>query len=84
MIAAFGAEVMHARYRARRPGGTALDLLADLATEQTYPRPAMRFADTIAKRGGNAPCLPYEPGTIHVAVQSLPLHWARSAGAGGR
>jgi carboxylesterase type B len=54
VIAAFGAEVMHARYRARRPGGTALDLLADLATEQTYPRPAMRFAAAIAKRSGNA------------------------------
>ena len=53
-IAAFGGEAMLSRYRARRPGATALDLLADLATEETYVRPTMRFADAINAHGGNA------------------------------
>ena len=54
VTARFGGEAMHAHYRARRPGGTAMDLLADLGTDETYLRPTMRLADAVATRGGNA------------------------------
>ena len=53
VVARFGGETMLARYRARRPGATALDLLADLGTEETYARPAVRLADAVTARGGN-------------------------------
>jgi para-nitrobenzyl esterase len=42
------------QYRARRPGASGLDLLADRATEETFVLPAMRLAEAVARRGGNA------------------------------
>jgi para-nitrobenzyl esterase len=50
----FGGAVELARYRARRPGGSAMDLLADLGTDDTFLLPAMRLAEAIAQRGGSA------------------------------
>ena len=51
--AAAGGEEILARYRARRPGATPVQLLADLATEEIYLRPTMRLADAVAAQGGN-------------------------------
>ena len=51
---AAGGEAILARYRARRPGATPVQLLADFATEAIYRRPTMRFADAVAAQGGNA------------------------------
>jgi para-nitrobenzyl esterase len=45
-------------YRARRPGATARDLLADLTTDDVFRMPGMRLADAIAERGG--PVFAYE------------------------
>jgi para-nitrobenzyl esterase len=50
----FGNEATLARYRARRPGARAMDLLADLATDETFLRPAMLLGETVARRGGTA------------------------------
>jgi para-nitrobenzyl esterase len=50
----FGNEATLAGYRARRPGASAMDLLADLATDETFIRPAMLMAETVARRGGTA------------------------------
>lgn len=52
VAAAAGGEEVLARYRARRPGGTPVQLLADLATEEIYLCPATQLADTVAARGG--------------------------------
>ena len=41
-------------YRARRAGASGLDMLADRATEETFVLPAMRLAEAVARRGGNA------------------------------
>jgi para-nitrobenzyl esterase len=49
----FGGETRLARYRARRPGATAMDLLADLLTDETFLLPAMGLAEAIAVRGGS-------------------------------
>jgi para-nitrobenzyl esterase len=54
VVARFGGESELARYRARRPGASAMDLLADLGTDETFLLPAMRLAETIAARGGRA------------------------------
>ncbi len=54
LIARFGGEAALARYRARRPGASAMDLLADLGTDETFLLPAMRLAEAVAARGGNA------------------------------
>jgi para-nitrobenzyl esterase len=54
VVARFGGAAELARYRARRPGGSAMDLLADLATDETFQLPAMRLAEAIARRGGSA------------------------------
>lgn len=53
VIAAAGGEEVLARYGARRPGGTLVQLLADLATEEIYLGPAMQLADAVAAQGGN-------------------------------
>jgi para-nitrobenzyl esterase len=52
VLARFGGERGLARYRARRPGGNAMDLLADIATDETFLLPAMRLAASLAERGG--------------------------------
>ena len=52
LAATFGDDATLSRFRMRRPGATALDLLADLATEETYHRPIMHFADAVTARGG--------------------------------
>ena len=54
VVARFGGEAELARYRARRPGASAMDLLADLGTDETFLLPAMRLAEAIAVRGGRA------------------------------
>jgi para-nitrobenzyl esterase len=54
VVRRFGSEAALARYRARRPGASAMDLLADLVTDETFLRPGMDLARTIAERGGTA------------------------------
>lgn len=54
VVARFGGSAELARYRARRPGGSVMDLLADLATDETFLLPAVRLAEAIARRGDNA------------------------------
>jgi para-nitrobenzyl esterase len=53
VTARFGGAAALARHRARRPGASAMDLLADLGTDETFVLPAMRLAEAIARRGGN-------------------------------
>jgi len=53
VVAAFGSEVKLAHYRARRPGGASLNLLADVATEEIYFRPSMQLAERIAAQGNS-------------------------------
>ena len=54
VVRRFGGEQALARYRARRPGAGAMDVLADLVTDETFLRPAMELAGTVARRGGTA------------------------------
>jgi para-nitrobenzyl esterase len=54
VVARFGGEATLARYRARRPGASALDLLADLATDETFLMPAMHLAKALAAHGNGA------------------------------
>lgn len=54
VVRRFGGEEVVARYRARRPGASAMDLLADLVTDETFLRPAMDLATTVAERRGTA------------------------------
>ena len=54
LIARFGGAAAMARYRARRPGASAMDLLADLGTDETFLLPAMHLAGAVAARGGSA------------------------------
>jgi para-nitrobenzyl esterase len=54
VVRRFGGEAGLERYRARRPGASAMDLLADLVTDETFLRPAMDLAGTIAERGHTA------------------------------
>jgi para-nitrobenzyl esterase len=54
VVARFGGAAQLARYRTRRPGASAMDLLADLGTDETFVLPAMRLAEAIAKRDGCA------------------------------
>lgn len=54
LVRRFGGEQALARYRARRPGAGAMDVLADLVTDETFLRPAMELAGTVARRGGTA------------------------------
>ena len=51
-VAALCSEVKLAHYRARRPGGTAMDLSADLATEHNISAPH-ELAEKIAAQGGS-------------------------------
>lgn len=41
-------------YRRRRPGGSAMDLLADLTSDHTFLWPTMRLAEAISAAGGQA------------------------------
>ena len=54
LVARFGGEASLARYRSRRPGASAMDLLADLGSDETFVLPATRLAEAIARRGGTA------------------------------
>jgi para-nitrobenzyl esterase len=54
VVRRFGDEGRLARYRARRPGASPMDLLSDLATDETFLRPAMHLAEVVARRGGPA------------------------------
>jgi para-nitrobenzyl esterase len=54
VAARFGSAAAQARYRARRPGANAIDLLADLSTDETFLIPAMRLAEAVSRRGGTA------------------------------
>jgi para-nitrobenzyl esterase len=54
LVARFGGEAALARYRARRPGASAMDLLADLGSDETFVLPATRLAEAITRRGGTA------------------------------
>lgn len=72
----FGSEAALARYRARRPGATAMDLLADLGTDETFLLPAMHLAETLAERGVR--CFAYQfdwapPGSRFGACHCIDL-----------
>jgi para-nitrobenzyl esterase len=54
MTARFGGEAALAHYRARYPRSPPLNLLAALETDETFLTPAMRLAEAISGRGGNA------------------------------
>jgi para-nitrobenzyl esterase len=54
LVARFGSDTALASYRARRPGASAMDLLADLGSDETFVLPATRLAEAIAGRGGTA------------------------------
>ena len=54
VLSRFGGEAALAHYRARYPGSSPLNLLAALETDETFLRPAMRLAEAISGRGGNA------------------------------
>jgi para-nitrobenzyl esterase len=51
VVAAAGGHDVLARYRARRPGATPVQLLADLATEKIYLAPRIQLTDAVAARG---------------------------------
>jgi para-nitrobenzyl esterase len=51
VLARFGSAAALARYRTRRPGASAMDLLADLGTDETFLLPAMRLAEAMATAG---------------------------------
>lgn len=53
------------RYRARRPGGTLMDWLADVVGDHTFLWPTMRLASALAEAG--------------VAVQAFQFDWAPQA-----
>ena len=74
LIARFGGEAALARYRARRPGASAMDLLADLGTDETFLLPAMRLAEAVAARGGNAYAYLFDWAPPGIALQIMPLH----------
>ena len=42
------------RYRARRPGGVAMDLLGDLVTDHMFQFPSLALAGAVARAGGRA------------------------------
>jgi para-nitrobenzyl esterase len=76
LIARFGGEAALARYRARRPGASAMDLLADLGTDETFLLPAMRLAEAVAARGGNAYAYLFDwapPGTRFKSCHCIDL-----------
>jgi para-nitrobenzyl esterase len=50
------------RYKARRPGGTLMDWLADIVSDHTFLWPTMRLASALAEAG--------------VAVQAFQFNWA--------
>ncbi len=54
MVSRFGGEAALTHYRARYPGSPPLNLLAALETDVTILRPAMRLAEAISGRRGNA------------------------------
>jgi para-nitrobenzyl esterase len=54
VVTRFGGAAQFARYRARRPGASTMDLLADLGTDETFLLPAMRLAAAVAGRGSRA------------------------------
>jgi para-nitrobenzyl esterase len=51
VTAAAGGDDVLAQYRARRPGATPVQLLADLATEQIYLTPRKQLTDAVAAQG---------------------------------
>jgi len=57
------------RYKARRPGGSLMDWLADLSSDHTFLWPTMRLAEALAEAG--AP------------VQAYQFDWAPPPGPGG-
>jgi para-nitrobenzyl esterase len=50
----FGGEERLASYRARRPGATTMDLLADLETDEAFLRPMRDLADAVAAHNGTS------------------------------
>ena len=54
------------RYRARRPGGTLMDWLADITSDHTFLWPTMRLAEALAGEG--------------VSVQAYQFDWAAPEG----
>ena len=76
VVARFGGEAALECYRARRPGGSAMDLLADLGTDETFVLPAMRLAGEFAQRGGSVHAYLFEwapPGSRFHACHCIDL-----------
>lgn len=57
------------RYKARRPGGSLMDWLADIVSDHTFLWPTMRLASALADAG--------------VPVQAFQFDWAPPGGDGG-
>lgn len=76
VVRRFGDEARLARYRARRPGANTVDLLSDLATDETFLRPAMRLADVVSRRGGTVYAYAFDwsaPGSRFHACHCIDL-----------
>ena len=76
VVERFGGAAALERYRARRPGASMMDLLADLGTDETFLLPAMRLADAMAQRGVR--CFAYQfdwapPGSRFRACHCIDL-----------
>ncbi len=65
-----------APYRARRPGGSLMDWLADLVTDHTFVWPAMRLAGAHGGARRHGAGLPVRLGGAGIAVPGVPLHRA--------
>ncbi len=75
VVARFGGESMRWRgIAARRPGGSAMDLLADLGTDETFLLPAMQLAEAIARRGGSAYAYVFDWAPPGSRFRVVPLH----------
>ncbi|AUX38926.1 carboxylesterase [Sorangium cellulosum] len=64
------------RYRQRRPGGRAVDLLSDLVTDYTFLFPSLRFAEAAAEAGARVWVYQFDwapPGTPFKACHCLEL-----------
>ena len=63
-------------YRLRRPGGRAMDLLGDLASDLNFTWPSMRLAAAVAARGGRAYAYQFDwapPGSRFKACHCIEL-----------
>jgi para-nitrobenzyl esterase len=76
VIGRFGGEKRLTTYRARRPGATPVDLLADLESDEKYVWPAMRLAEAIAHNGGSVYAYLFDwspPNSLYRACHTMEM-----------